>query len=470
MRLRTNRRGTRSLAAIGTAALLAAGATAAFGDNLEADLSVDGGGLQHVLALGIGDSHQVSYYVQPTGNGCDAADGSPATVHLTLPAGVTASVNDFSLTDCGKESGRIVEFTLDAASAYGEEITATVTDARGTYNEEPAKVKLKAPGDAGDGGAVPAANTPPSVEITGDEAADEGSTGGYSALASDDGGTAALTYEWSLAAGNGEAELLDEGEQASTTVGFIDGLNPASKVALTVTVMDAGGLIGTATKDITVNNLAPVLSALQVTGGTGTACIGGNTVGITYSLTDAGVNDQPAPSVNWGDGTTDALSSHTYGPGSFGITVDATDKDGAAADQLSSGAGAVSHFYAMSGILQPVNADGSSVFTRKKGSTIPVKVRITDCNGDAVPGLYVPIRVNPAAGTSWTETPSVTEPVSTSAADTTGRLRFSPGATSKDGQYIYNLNTLDIATGGNTVEVRQAQSSPSSQQAAFKLK
>ena len=158
-----------------------------------------------------------------------------------------------------------------------------------------------------------------------------------------------------------------------------------------------------------------------------------------FSFTDpAGALDAPFVGIiDWGDGSATSpfssspvSSSHTYPPGSFTITVNVSDKDGDAAQQQTT---TVSLQYSNSGVLPPVNTDGSSVF--KFGSTIPVKIRITDCAGNPVTGL------SPEIGTSMTSslTPSqgVNETPSTSAADTTGHMRYDSTA----GQYIYNFAT-----------------------------
>jgi hypothetical protein len=87
------------------------------------------------------------------------------------------------------------------------------------------------------------------------------------------------------------------------------------------------------------------------------------------------------------------------------------------------------------------------VFARRRGSTIPVKVRITDCAGAPVAGLAPAIGVSQDSSLSGTD--SVNEVGSTSAADTTGFMRYDGG------QYIYNLSTTALSTGSWTLYVRQ---------------
>lgn len=115
-------------------------------------------------------------------------------------------------------------------------------------------------------------------------------------------------------------------------------------------------------------------------------------------------------------------------------------------------AGAVTVGYAYSGLLQPVNADGSSRF--KLGSTVPVKFQLLDANG--VPqndgsGTYT-IKL-----TKLDSTPSgdVNETAVTSSGDTGTAFRWD--ATGP--QYIYNLSTKALSEGTFKVVVLNAAGS-----------
>jgi hypothetical protein len=194
--------------------------------------------------------------------------------------------------------------------------------------------------------------------------------------------------------------------------------------------------------DVTVNNVAPTLGTLTFAGTTGAACILGNAVTVGgISWTDpAGLVDAPfSVTINWGDSHSDiypsinalslAAKTHTYSAGGpYTISVTVTDKDGGTSAAVSSSS--FSFLYNSSGILQPINMTGTrSSF--KLGSTIPVKIRITDCESLAVTGLAITVHLQ--------RTDSVADPVnevlSSSAADTGSLMRFA------DGQYIYNLST-----------------------------
>jgi hypothetical protein len=210
----------------------------------------------------------------------------------------------------------------------------------------------------------------------------------------------------------------------------------------------------------TANNVSPVLSDLALAGNTGTACLTGNTVGLQFTVADPGSADIMAGTINWGDGTTEPFTSrsvdaaHSYAPGSYTITVNVSDDDNGGAVAKTA---AVSRNYAIGAIQSPFNADGSSVF--KYGSTVPVKVRITDCANVSVTTLAPTIRV--ALASSATPGTAINTTVdSTSAADTTGVMRYD--ATS--GQYIYNMATKSLADGDAKYVVKVADAGVSVQQ------
>ena len=100
------------------------------------------------------------------------------------------------------------------------------------------------------------------------------------------------------------------------------------------------------------------------------------------------------------------------------------------------------------GILPPIRQDGSSVFKYK--STIPVKIQVQDCDGSYPGGLMIRIQVFVVSGTLPPGT-EVTEPFSTSAADTTGYMRFTG---SPDNQYIYNLASKPLPDPTATYQIK----------------
>jgi hypothetical protein len=95
--------------------------------------------------------------------------------------------------------------------------------------------------------------------------------------------------------------------------------------------------------------------------------------------------------------------------------------------------------YDWSGVLQPINSDGSSVFRR--GSTVPVKFRLAGASAgitNAVARLSY-VYVNGSAG-------MVNEAVSTAQATTGNLFRYDGG------QYVFNWSTQGLAAG--TYELR----------------
>jgi hypothetical protein len=93
--------------------------------------------------------------------------------------------------------------------------------------------------------------------------------------------------------------------------------------------------------------------------------------------------------------------------------------------------------YAWSGVLQPVNADGSSVF--KLGSTVPVKFALTGDSASITTlqaTLFVAKISNSIVGTDG-------EAVSTSAATTGNLFRYDPTS----GLYVFNWSTKGLSSG-----------------------
>ena len=245
------------------------------------------------------------------------------------------------------------------------------------------------------------------------------------------------------------------GNTGSFTCIFPDG-NTTSAVSVKVT--DGTDPSTVSSKTVTVNNVAPSITSLIATGGSGAACLSGNSVSLGFAWSDpAGTNDTYSYNVDWGDGSLHALASsvtspvsglsHSYTAGSYTISVTVSDEDGGASAAATT---PVSFQYNVTGVLQPVNDTQAhqdpSVF--KYGSTIPVKVRITDCLGNAVANLAPQIAVKKIAGSI---PPSgVDEAItSTSGADSGTTMRYDGS-----GQYIYNLATKSLSDNTATYEIR----------------
>jgi hypothetical protein len=188
---------------------------------------------------------------------------------------------------------------------------------------------------------------------------------------------------------------------------------------------DAHKNTGPASFDVTVRDTTPPkitvpgpLSAIATTAG-------GAVVTYSNSATDL-VDGTVATDCNPSSGS-------VFAPGVTTVTCKATDSHGNSASESFT----VRVTFSWSGLLQPINSDGSSIF--KLGRTVPVKFTLTGLSAsitNAVVKLSLAKVSNGIAGT-------VTEADSTSAADTGNLFRYDPTS----GQYIYNLATSGLSMG-----------------------
>ena len=247
---------------------------------------------------------------------------------------------------------------------------------------------------------------------------------------------------------NGSFESLDTGE--STTDSF------------TYKASDGDALSNLATVTITINgaNDAPVITSATFNAPGGVSCpptAGADNVTLSVSFFDPDAGETHTAAVDWdnnpatsgdnesiGTVTSPFSEGHSYStPGTHtaGITVsDGTESASATAT--------VTVNLNTSGILQPVNwtqaQNDPSVF--KYGSTIPVKVRFTNCDGTLASSLSVSIQVVKIAGS--TPPDGVNENITnTNSPDSGGYMRW-------DGtQYLYNLNTRSLSDSTATYKI-----------------
>jgi len=214
--------------------------------------------------------------------------------------------------------------------------------------------------------------------------------------------------------------------------------------------IDKDGGEGTDEETLNVANVAPSIESFELGGVSGTACASGNTVTVSFTVSDpADDTDDPITgSIDWGDGSADTpisgrivSQSHSYGAGAFTLSVTVNDGDGRT-DSDGSAESGISHLYAMSAILAPFNADGTSIW--RYGATIPVKVRILDCEGTPVAGLAPAVATQRRSGN--TPVGPVNEGSTTGAADSDNIMRYDADT----GQYVYNLASGNLADGTAT--------------------
>jgi hypothetical protein len=329
------------------------------------------------------------------------------------------------------------------------------------------------------GGGTGGGNTAPQVAWTANPAsANEGDVKTYALSITDpDANT------WSFAGGYpscgslgtvvaNSASVDQTAKTATFQCSFPDGYASASST-VAAEISDGTAASNELTQAVSIANLNPSVGALTIGGvPTGAACTSNN-ITLDFGFTDAGVNDADwAVDINWGDGSTHtsynastqgALTqrSHTYGAGTFHITVTVTDKDGGSGNSGSTGNNVALLYSTGQGILQPINYTGPrSAF--KSGSTIPVKVKITDCNGAAVSSLSPQVSLRFLDGTP---DGAAVEDFYSTVPDQGTTMRFTG---SPDYQYIYNLGTKGRSSGDYTVTVSDASIAPIS--ATFSIK
>lgn len=280
---------------------------------------------------------------------------------------------------------------------------------------------------------IPPDNEAPVADAGEDAATDEGAAKALDGTESLDPDGDALTYAWEIVAQTGfdagaTCALTDEASANPSVTCDDDGV-----VTARLTVSD-GQASATDDVTITVGNVPPKIDAFTLTGDSGSACLSGNQVNVSFTTSDPGANDAVHGSVSWGDGSPDDAwasafaGSHTYSAGTYLLVASATDDDSEPVTESAT----VSHLYGTgSGFLAPINASGDrSVF--RLGSTIPVKIQVLDCAGALVTTLVPDIDL-----TRLDTTPdgTVNEVVSSSAADSGDDMRWA------DDHYHYNLST-----------------------------
>lgn len=285
------------------------------------------------------------------------------------------------------------------------------------------------------------ADTKPDITEVSSEGGAEGSAIALNATVLDDG-VSPVTYVWSYAAGAG----VDPG--ATCSFGTATGSEDATLTCtddgayhVTLTATDAAGS-DERSVDVTVTNARPLISSTSFP--TGNLTCGTDNASLALSFSDPASNDSHVADIDWGDGSTSTIdpatsplnSAHTYGTGAHNASVVVTDDDGGVSTASTA---SVRVNYETDGILQPINSTGrASLF--KYGSTIPVKIKIHNCDGTIVSDLQPTISVKKTSG-STPEGIDETGIFSTSGADTGTNMRFS----NDGGIYIYNLATSSLS-------------------------
>jgi hypothetical protein len=367
---------------------------------------------------------------------------------------VTASPASLSFAGC---VAKTVSFTA-AAGAVDGTVTATIstntTGSGGFRNNVQIPIDVTTPvvvDPDGDGDGVPDASdncpavananqanadgdalgnacdansyAPVAAAAPADENGDEGSSLTTAGTFTDADGNQTLTVSKVSGAGT----VTDNGDG---TWSWSHSTTDDATGSVVVQATDGEHATASQTFDWTASNVAPSVGPVTVT--RTSAC----SVSINAPFTDPGTADTHAAAISWGDTGTTAVDpataavagTHTYGAnGTYTIGVSVTDDDGG-----NDTAGATfATQNTPSAILQPINSTGTrSVF--KLGSTIPVKITVTGCDGAAVSTLSPTValfKLDPTPDGMGNETP--VDVVATNGL----QMRWS------DTQYVYNLST-----------------------------
>ena len=201
-------------------------------------------------------------------------------------------------------------------------------------------------------------------------------------------------------------------------------------------ILDRDGGSATYTTDVVVNNVAPTITSF-----TGTDALAGPLAfapsTFTTVFTDPGALDTHSALYEWTDGTVNTkplvtspdkiAHAFTSAGCNRAATVTVTDKDGDFDSETAS-------VDVGTGAWLPPLADQPVADKLRNGQVLPVKIRITDCNGVPVIGLQPAITLEKGDRTPIND--NVTETIavsSVSSADTSGVMRAA------DGHYTYNM-------------------------------
>jgi hypothetical protein len=396
--------------------------------------------------------------------GCNIDAGEKLVITFDTPAGVTASPASITFTDCAELP---VSFSAATGAAEGT-VTATITTntaGPGTFrNNVQIPIRITNPvvtAPDGDDDGVPDASdncrtvanadqanadgdalgdacdsnsyAPAVAGVPADRAGDEGSTLSTSGAFTDADGNATLT----ISKVSGAGTVTDNGDG---TWSWSHSTTDDAAGTVVVQATDGEHAAATASFAWTAANVAPTVSPVVAT--RTNACA----VSVSASFTDPGSADTHSAAIAWGDGTTttvDPASSavtgaHTYtANGTYTVGLTVTDDDGG----QDSASASFATQNTSSALLQPINAGGKqSVF--KLGSTVPLKITVTGCDGAAVTTLTPTVSLTKVDGTTDAQ---VNETTVDAVATNGQQMRWS------DTQYVYNLSTKLSQQTGNAL-------------------
>ncbi len=197
-------------------------------------------------------------------------------------------------------------------------------------------------------------------------------------------------------------------------VTLVSGSLTVTQAPLTITADDKSKVLN-APNPVLTGTITGLRNGDAITAGYSTAATAGSPVG-TYTITPAAIDSSPSRLGNYRVTLASGTLTVTYATGTCAGSAGRT-------------------------VLQPVNADGSSVF--KRGSTVPVKFRVCDANGVSI-GTAGVVTGNPAAPVLVSKSSGaggVDESVYSTTPDSS--FRWDPSAQ----QWIYNQATSNLTSG-----------------------
>jgi hypothetical protein len=334
-------------------------------------------------------------------------------------------------------------FTKSAAGSLGSQshtfadsgsftVTVKVTDKDGDSGQTTFKVTVS--------------NVPPSVTPPVNQNADEGTSktldlGSFSDPGADS--PWAVDVNWGDGSAHATFNQTSPGSITQQPHTYPNG--PATRT-VTVKVTDKDGASDTKTFTVAVANVKPVVTSAAFS--SSSVNCGTNNASLSGTFDDPGAETSWTVNIAWGDGSPNSTvvttnhsfsASHTYASsGTYTATVTVSDDVDTSAP-FTAGSTNVTVNYVLSNILQPINpGPPNSIF--KWGSTIPVKVRVQDCNGSYPSGLDLRVTFSKLSGNIPT---GEYEAISTGNADTGNQMRFSAG---NDPIYIFNLASKSLGS------------------------
>jgi hypothetical protein len=260
-----------------------------------------------------------------------------------------------------------------------------------------------------------------------------------------DGGTGAAITDRSLSGRVGTDAVTLSGGTASFDTRNVGTGKHVTATGFTLTGADKGNYTLASVADATANITARPITgsftaANKIYDGTVAATITGRAVSGKITGDDV--------SLSGGTATFDTPNVGQNKPVSgTGFGLAGTDKDNYALTSVSNTTASITYAPATASclgapghtILQPVNADGTSVF--KQGSTVPAKFRVCDAAGNSIGTAGVVASFKLIQTSNGTVATAVNEPVESTTPDTDFRW------SATDQQWIYNMNTKSLKSG-----------------------